>query len=125
MTPEQISKALFTAFAEGDDQTARELLAEDFQGTQNSGPPMDRETLLKFAAAFRSVVQGYRYDNANCSATRNGFVEEHDVRGTLPDGTEVNIPACVVAEVSDGKITRLREYLDTARAATVLKALGR
>ena len=125
MPNKDVAARLFQAFTEGDDQAARELLAEDFEGIQNGGPPMDRDTLLKFAAAFRSVVQGYRYENAVCSATLDGFVEEHEVRGTLPDGTEVNIPACVVAEVSDGRVTRLREYLDTAKAMAVLKALGR
>ena len=125
MTPhEDIAASLFQAFIDGDKETARGLLAEDFEGIQNGGPPMDRATLLKFAAAFRSVVQGYRYENAVCSATPTGFVEEHDVCGTLPDGTELRIPACVVAEVSDGRITRLREYLDTAKAAAVMKALG-
>ncbi|ABC63839.1 nuclear transport factor 2 family protein [Erythrobacter litoralis] len=120
-----IAERLFRAFADGDAETARELLGEDFRGTQNGGPPMDRDTLLKFAAAFRSVVQGYRYDNATCSVTETGFVEEHDVCGTLPDQSEVRIPACVVAEVQDGRITSIREYLDTARAAGVMKALGR
>lgn len=119
-----VARALFTAFEGGDRETALSLLAEDFRGIQNGGPPMDRNMLLKFAAAFRSVVSGYRYANITCSETATGFVEEHDVCGTLPDGTEVLIPACVVAEVVDGAVTELREYLDTARAAAVVKALG-
>jgi len=124
MGPTEIAERLFHAFAGGDADTARALLADDFKGIQNGGPPMDTDTLLKFAAAFRSAVEGYRYENAVCSATDTGFVEEHDVCGTLPDGTALKIPACVVATVSDGKITEIREYLDTARAAGVSKALG-
>lgn len=122
--PIDIAERLFRAFAEDDADTARSLLAEDFTGTQNGGAPMDRDTLLKFAGAFRSVVQGYRYENAVCSATATGFVEEHDVCGTLPDGSELRIPACVVAEVEGGKITSIREYLDATKAAGVIKALG-
>ena len=120
----EVARALFTAFESGDREAALGLLAADFRGIQNGGPPMDRNTLLKFAAAFRSVVSGYRYDNIVCSETATGFVEEHDVCGTLPDGTGVLIPACVVAKVEGGVVTELREYLDTARAAEVLKALG-
>lgn len=122
--PCTIAARLFGAFVAGDTEAARALLAEDFTGTQNGGPPMDRETLLEFAAAFRSAVQGYRYDNVVCSATKTGFVEEHDVCGTLPDGSELRIPACVVADVSDGRVTRIREYLDTPKAAGALKALA-
>ena len=125
MTSEDIARSLFRAFTDCDDATALGLLAEDFMGIQNGGPPMDRDTLLRFAVAFRSVVRGYRYENAVCSATADGFVEEHDVCGTLPDGTEITIPACVVAEVKDGRITQLREYLDTAKAVPVMKALNK
>jgi ketosteroid isomerase-like protein len=31
----------------------------------------------------------------------------------------VAIPACIVAEVADGKITRIDEYLDSAQAAAL------
>lgn len=122
--PCSIAARLFEAFVAGDVETARGLLAEDFIGTQNGGPPMGRETLLDFAAAFRSAMEGYRYDNVVCSATKTGFVEERDVCGTLPDGSDLRIPACVVADISDGRITRIREYLDTPKAAGALRALA-
>jgi ketosteroid isomerase-like protein len=35
------------------------------------------------------------------------------LRGTTTAGVEVQVPACVVVKVADGKITRIDEYLDT------------
>ena len=120
----ELAARLFRAFAEGDDAAARDLLAPDFVGVQNGGPAMDRETLLRFAGAFRAVVRDYRYENVTCVQTDTGFVEEHDVCGTLADGTQVRLPACVVAEVRDGKIEAIREYFDSVRVTAVAKALG-
>ena len=45
-------------------------------------------------------------------------------RGTLEDGTKLTIAACVVADIENGKIRHLREYLDSAAAAGLLKALS-
>lgn len=64
------------------------------------------------------------YADAIRSATATGFVEEHAVRGTLPDGSRLDLPVCVVADVVDGKKTNLREYFDTGAAAGLIRALG-
>ena len=36
-----------------------------------------------------------------------------------PDGRPVAAPACVVAEVRDGRIARIEEYLDSSQAAAL------
>ena len=51
-------------------------------------------------------------------------VEEHRVCGTLPDGSNLDLAACVVADVRDGRICALREYMDTAAAAGLVAALS-
>ncbi|GAA4041658.1 DUF4440 domain-containing protein [Erythrobacter jejuensis] len=121
---QDLADTLFRAFEAGDAEGARACLADDFALVQNGGRPMDRETLITFARAFRSVVSGYRYEKPQFSTTDSGFVREHEVCGTLPDGSELRFAACVVAEVTDGKITAVREYLDTPKAAGVAKALS-
>ncbi len=85
---------------------------------------MDRDRLLKFTGMVNAVVPDFRYEEAVRSGTETGFVEEHRVRGTLPDGSQLDLMACVVGEVSDGKITVLREYVDTAAAGGLMKALS-
>lgn len=78
---------------------------------------------LNPSLAVSGVVPDFRYEDRVVTGTDEGFVEEHMVCGTLPDGSALRLPACVVAEVRDGRIVRLREYLDTAAAAGLLQAL--
>lgn len=124
MNGAKLAEDLFQAFAEGDDDTVRHLCAPDLQAIQNGGAPMNLATLLVFSAAVRSVVKDFRYENPIRSKTDDGFVEEHDVCGTLPDGAELRFSACVVGTVSDSKITQLREYFDSASVASLASYLG-
>lgn len=119
-----IARAMFDAFQNGDMDAARGILAEEFKGSQNGGPAMDRATLLGFSSAVKKVMPDFRYEEIVCAATADGFVEEHTVRGTLPDGEALALRLCVVGTVKDGAVTSLREYLDSAGAAGLAKALA-
>jgi ketosteroid isomerase-like protein len=44
-------------------------------------------------------------------------VQQHVLRGVAPNGTALEIPACIVCTVRDGRIVRLEEYLDSAHTA--------
>jgi ketosteroid isomerase-like protein len=57
-------------------------------------------------------------------ALKDGFLQQHVLEATLPDGTKWNLPACLVVKTRDGLIVRLDEYLDSAATAP-LAALGR
>ncbi|WOJ92767.1 nuclear transport factor 2 family protein [Congregibacter variabilis] len=120
----QICEALFDAFATGNEERARALCSPDLQAWQNSNPPMGLDLLLAFSKSVHSVVQDFRYEEAKRSATATGFVEEHRVRGTLPDGGSLDLAVCVVADVRDGKVVDLREYLDTSAASGLIAALS-
>lgn len=123
MNNSEICEALFEAFARGDEERVRSLCAPQMQAWQNSNPPMGLDVLLGFTKSVLGVVKGFRYEEAKRSATATGFVEEHRVRGTLPDGSKLDLAVCVVATVSDGQIVDLREYLDTAAASGLIEAL--
>lgn len=120
-----VARAFFLATAAGDKAAIRSICSANLSASQNGGPAMDVEGLARFAAAVKRVVPDFRYENAVRADTATGFVEEHDVCGTLPDGVAMRLAVCVVAEVSDGKITSLREYLDSAAAAGLINALQR
>jgi len=120
----RLAEELFKAFAVGDEGTIRSLCAEDFRARQNGGPPMDLNTLLGFALSVLQVVADFRYEEPVRSETASGFVEEHAVRGTLPDGSELDLPVCVVADVRDGRVSDVREYFDGVRAAGLASALS-
>ena len=119
-----VARALFAAFAAGDGGTIRSLCSADFRARQNNGQSMDLDSVLKFASAVLRVVADFRYEDPVRSSTASGFVEEHRVRGTLPDGSALDLAVCVVADVRDGKVTDLREYFDGVAAAGLVSALA-
>ncbi|WP_156777221.1 nuclear transport factor 2 family protein [Erythrobacter sp. NAP1] len=119
-----LARALFDAFQSGDTAAARALLSPEFRGSQNGGPQMDADTLLAFSGAVYAKVANFRYEEIMCEATPSGFVEEHTVRGQLPDGGVLDLRLCVVGTVEGGQITELREYLDSAGAVGLAKALA-
>lgn len=124
MDSTKLAETLFEALAACDDAAVRKLCARDFRASQNGGAAMDLDTLLGFNAAVHKVVRDFRYENAVRSATETGFVEEHAVRGTLADGSRLDLQVCVIAEVSSGKVTAVREYLDTKAAEGLIRALS-
>lgn len=121
---EQVAEALFDAFANGDADAVRRLCARDVTARQNKSEPMGLDELIGFSMAVHNVVSDFRYADAICTPTASGFVEEHRVRGTLPDGSDLDLAACVVADVRDGKVIDLREYVDGVAAAGLVEALG-
>ncbi len=56
-----------------------------------------------------------RYEEVRRHATPTGFVQQHVLRGRAPNGTPLEVPACIVCAVAGGRITRLDEYLDSAQ----------
>ncbi len=103
MTNTMLADALFAAFEAGDPDAVRSLCTSDFVARQNNGPLMDLETVLGFSAAVLGVVEHFRCEDAVRSETSSGFVEEHRVRGTLPDSIELDHPPVhYVHEASTG-----------------------
>lgn len=120
----EIAKQLFAALAGQDEAAVRPLCAPDMRVRQNNGRPMSLETLRRFNAAVGRVVTDFRHDDAVRSATATGFVEEHAVRGTVPDGKALELAVCIVASVKDGRVTDDREYPDSAASAGLAAALA-
>jgi ketosteroid isomerase-like protein len=119
-----LARTLFEAFTAGDEGTIRNLCTADFRARQNNGPSMDLDAVLGLARSVLRVVSDFRYEDAVRSATAPGFVEEHNVRGTLPDGSDLNLAVCVVADVRDGRVSDLREYFDGVAAGGLIGALS-
>lgn len=124
MNNQDIARTLFNAFMSGDNDSVKALCADNIGARQNGGPAMSLDMLLAFAEQVRNITNNFRYENIVCSDTGNGFVEEHNVCATFKDGSEFLMPVCIVADIEDGKITRLSEYFDTGAAVKLAKALS-
>lgn len=124
MDSTKMAEAFFQALAKCDDDAVRELCTRSFSASQNGEAELDLETLLGFNRAVQKVVRNFRYEDPIRSAAASVFVEEHAVRGTLPDGSPLELQVCVVADLSGGKISKVREYFDTKTAEGLIRALS-
>ena len=77
------------------------------------------EENLKVLNWLHRKVGNKRYEDVVRQATPTGYVEQHVLRGTAPNGTEFEIPACLVVTVTGGRISRIDEYLDSQAAAAL------
>ena len=80
--------------------------------------------LEQIALEFRTFAR-FAFEDARIDDFGTGFVLRATARGALPDGTTFAFPICIVADVRDGRIDRLEEYLDPAAVKPILNALAR
>jgi limonene-1,2-epoxide hydrolase len=70
---------------------------------------------------MHSKLKNLDYDIQSRVALPDGFLQEHILRGELANGEAFTLHACAICKVEDGRITELREYLDTAEARPLFK----
>jgi uncharacterized protein len=135
MDSKQTVMALYGAYATGDADQIAGLLHDDAVWTapagnatqvalglgrpEDAGPPrgandLDREAIVAFMAYnfprfFRNAGNEFR----TVAAEGNVVVVEHRLSATLPNGKSYLNDYCFVYEVHDGKVWRIREYMDT------------
>jgi ketosteroid isomerase-like protein len=120
--PIRLAERLIAAVTAGDIEGVRACYAPDVVVWHNSdGVGQSAEENLRVLGWVTKNIRDLRYDEVRRQRTPTGFVQQHVLRGTAPNGTALAIPACLVGTVVDGRITRLDEYLDS----THLTALAR
>jgi ketosteroid isomerase-like protein len=63
-----------------------------------------------------------RYDVVRRAVTDHSAIQQHVLRGALPNGAEVALHAAMYLQVRDGHITRIEEYLDSAQRSAIRAA---
>jgi ketosteroid isomerase-like protein len=63
-------------------------------------------------------IKNLKYAEVKRQATATGFVQQHILRGRFREH-DFALPACMVATVDGGHITRIDEYLDSAQTAVL------
>ncbi len=121
---EEIARQFFAAAEAGDVKGLAAVCSVDMTAQQNNTPAMGLPDLQKFTLAVKRAIPDFHYENGICSVTASGFVEEHDIVGTLSDGTRLSMRLCVVADIVNGKIVSLREYADSYGARGLIKAVS-
>lgn len=79
------------------------------------------EENLKVLGWVTRVLSDRKYNILRRIAIPGGFLQQHVLSGKLKNGAPFSMPACLVVQVKDGRISRLEEYLDPAQAAPLAK----
>lgn len=110
------------AIEAGDPDTVRTFYAPDARLWHNhDGIEQTVDQNMKVLAWFVKTLPHRHYRVLRREALPDGFVQQHVLEATLPDGTPWKLDACVIVRVKDGRIVRLDEYLDSAQAAALAK----
>ena len=120
---EDLVVRFFTALEAGDIDTVRQIYAPDALIWHNDDlleqSVDDNLTVLQ---GLHRAVSGLRYDVIRRAILPDGALQQHVLRGTLPDGTGVELHAAMYLQVTDGHISRIEEYLDSGKRATIKAA---
>lgn len=80
-----------------------------------TGEEVSGDDTIAAQAAGRRIQRRRTYDDRIVNTFDDGFVVQYTLTVVLHDGSRRALSACAVAEVHDGLIVRLSEYLDSSR----------
>lgn len=135
MTPKETVTALYAAYASRDPERISELLHEDVvwvapagNATQvalglgkqsDAGAPdgsnnLGHRMIVQFMAHnFGRLFSNVKNQFLSLIGEGNLVIAEHRLSGELPNGRSYVNDYCFAFEVRDGKVVKIREYMDT------------
>lgn len=118
-----LARRLVAAIQAGDADTVRAFYAPDakiWHNIDHVEQTVDQN--LKSLAWFVRTLPDRTYRVQRIAPLPDGFLQQHVLEATLPNGERWAMDACVVVRVENGKIARLDEYLDSAKTAQLVAA---
>ena len=115
----ELADRLFKAIEAADIDAVRDIYAPDAViWHNNDGVEQAPAQNLQVLQWVVDNLADRAYEDVRRHEYDGGFVQQHVLR-FIKDGERREIPACIVASVSDGRITRIDEYLDSAHVARI------
>jgi len=112
----ELCHALFDALERGDVDAVDRCYAPDMTMWCNfTKREQTREENLASLIEGKKLLRRRTYDDRQINTFDDGFVAQYTVTAVTHDGTKRALWACLVAEVHDGRITKLFDYLDTSK----------
>ncbi|KQW70790.1 ketosteroid isomerase [Phenylobacterium sp. Root77] len=109
-----------SAIEGGDVEAVRACYAPDAKiWHNNDGLEQTVDQNIKVLNWFMRKLPDRQYRIVRREALSDGFLQQHVLEATLPDGRPFKMSACCVIRMKDGVITRLDEYIDSAEAAAL------
>ena len=116
MTPDAVDRLadeFFAAIERGDLEAVAGFYSDDVIVWHNvTRRTQTREENLRLLGYLAQRITSWRYEEVRRSCFPGGFVQQHLLRGENAAGDEVEVAVCLVAEVRDGRVVRIDEYLD-------------
>lgn len=110
-----LAKHFFDAVENGDPDTLEAIYDPDVEIWHNTDRlTVTRADNLKTLKSFIQRAPKRSYMDRRLVAYPGGFVQQHLLIAEQPNGKVLELPACIVCAVADGRITRLDEYFDSA-----------
>jgi uncharacterized protein len=108
-----LADRMFRAIEVGDLDALRELYDPDIVVWANFDErDQDIDDSMRLLGWLCSKLADRHYEVTRRDVIPGGFLQEHVLCGTAPNGTAIAMPACIIAKVAGGRITRIHEYLD-------------
>ncbi|WP_375291297.1 nuclear transport factor 2 family protein [Qipengyuania sp.] len=121
---EEFAAHFVDAVQRGDAEAMRACYAPDGVIWHNTNGEQSLDDNVKTLNWFVQTLPDRKYNVLRREVIPNGFVQQHILSATLPNGEAWQMDACVVVSLENGKIKRLDEYLDSAAGAK-LREFGR
>jgi ketosteroid isomerase-like protein len=118
---DEIADRFAQAISQQDIRALELLIADDASIWHNTdGKAQGKEEAVAAIAAFFSSASECRYLAIRRLPTPSGFVQQHVLHVRFgAEGVALTIPACLIVEVKNRRISRLEEYLDSAAFSSV------
>jgi ketosteroid isomerase-like protein len=117
----EVADRFFAAIEAGDIAAVQQMYADDAEIWHNTDglvqTPADNARTLTWVT---TNLRDLSYTKIKRSATDDGFVQQHVLVATNRAGQRIEVPACIVTVVRDGRITRLDEYIDSASVDAIM-----
>lgn len=113
-----LATRFFDAIETGDPGMVADCYADDVAIWHNTDRQIETKAdNVKTLSGFIRHIPTRRYEDRRLTVYPGGFVQQHLLVGVRPDGKRVELPACIVCAVAEGRITRLDEYFDSEQVA--------
>ena len=110
-----IASEFFAAIERGDLDAVRESYSPGVAVWHNlTNRSQTRDENLRLLKYFTGRVSDRRYEVLSRELFPGGFVQRHILHGKLGSGELIAAPVCLVIHVSNRKIDRVFEYVDSA-----------
>lgn len=123
----ETAAALFSAIEAKDPDAVAALYTDDIQVWHNfTNAAQDKQTNVATLTSLCRHVPAIRYEVVERLALDDQRVlQRHVLCAATGQGEEIQIPACMLLTIDNGRIAAIQEYLDSGQANRLRTATGR